>query len=548
MGHRLLRSLILITILGTGLGGSAWANWVASGSFRYQDREFDDTGFTGDQPTLPIRFATIEIRDLNVNGGQQLLATGATDGAGNFSINVVDASTKTRNIIARAISSSTGMPGLFLSVTNVNGSTAPYAVSSVGFSHSNPNLDLNLGTTNAVIGAGGEVFNLYDVGYNSLDYLRFLTGAFPTSGQALVIQWEVFSGFAATNFMGSGVIRVGDPSGYNDTVVQHETGHYARDIYSATDSPGGIHHLTNCDQDLRLAWEEGWATFFGQAVRKHFNLSRPQLYVKTTGGSGPGNLDFYFDVEEESPYTCDGAASEVTVYSTLWDILDSASTPDGTPGMEESWDNMVGADSAVWDVMRNYIRTATNRTLEDFWDGWFIRNQGSLTFMKEVFTHHAVDYYQTLVEPNDSVATAYTIQNNGIPVHETYFKDVGNGSGSADVDYVKFNGEAGVAYVIETRDLLSDANTSLVLYASDGVSQLAANDDKAPGIKSSYIQFIAPISGIYYIKSFHGSGFGLYGSYDLSVISSVNKTGGTQPPPSIAPSVRYTIYDKDSTH
>jgi len=548
LGHRLLRALILIFIIGTGLCGSVSANWVASGSFRYQDREFDDTGFTGNQPTLPIRYATIEIRDLSVNGGQQLLATGSTDGSGNFSINVVDSSTKTRNIVARVISSSTAVPELFLSVTNVNGSTSPYAVTSIGFSHNNPNLNLNLGTTNALIGAGGEVFNLYDVGYNSLDYLRFLTGAYPTSGQALAIRWEVFSGFAATNFLGAGVIRVGDPSAYNDTIVAHETGHYARDLYSATDSPGGVHHLTNCNQDLRLAWEEGWATYFGQVVRKHFGLPNPELYVKTTGASGAGNLDFYFDVEQESPFTCDGAASEVTVYSTLWDIVDSTSTPDGTPGQEEIWDNMAGSDTAVWDVMRNYVRTATNRTLEDFWDGWFIGNLGSLTAMQEVFLQHAVLYYQTLVEPNDTVATAYTIQNNGIPVHETYFRDVGNGSGSPDTDYVKFTGEAGVIYTIETRNLLSDANTSLFLYASDGVSQLAANDDRAPGIKSSFIQFTSPINSTYYVKSVHGSGYGVYGSYDLSVISSVNKTGGSQPPPSILPQVRTTIYYEGSDH
>jgi len=523
----------------------AWANWVASGSFLYQDREFDQTGFTGNQPTLPVRFATLEIRDLNVNGGQQLLATGSTDGAGNFSISVVDASTKTRNIVARILSTSTGVAGLYLSVTNVNGSTVPYAVTSAGFPHSNPNLNMSLGTTTAAIGSGGEAFNLYDVSYNSVDYLRFLTGAFPGSTQALTVQWEPFSGITATNYLGSGVVRVGDPSGYNDTVVQHETGHYARELYSATDSPGGVHHLTNCNQDLRLAWEEGWATFFGQAVRKHFGLPRPQLYVKTTGGAGAGNLDFYFDVEAEEPYTCRGAASEVTVYATLWDVIDSASTPDASPGFDETWDFMAASDTSVWDVMANYIRTATNRTLEDFWDGWFVRNQGYLSQMKQVFSNHSVEYYPTLVEPNDAVATATFVQNNGIPVHETYFKDVGNGSGSPDNDFFKFSTETGILYIIQTNNLQSDANTSLILYAPDGVTQLAANDDRSPGVTSSLIQFTAPTTNTYYVKSFHGAGYGIYGSYDFSITSSVNKTGGTQPPPSIAPNARFTKFDKE---
>jgi len=199
-------------------------------------------------------------------------------------------------------------------------------------------------------------------------------------------------------------------------------------------------------------------------------------------------------------------------------------------------------------VMRNYIRTGTDRTLEDFWDGWFIRSQGFLTPMKEVFTQHAVEYFQTLVEPNDSVLTAYTISNNGILWHETYFRDVGNGAGSTHTDYFKFFGEAGVVYTIETRNLISDANTSLVLYGYDGVSQLAANDDKAPGVKSSYIQFISGSAITYYVKSFHGSGYGIYGSYDISVMSSAYKPGGSEPPPAIVPPIRNTIYDLESDH
>jgi hypothetical protein len=543
--QRSLKTLLFLAALGVGFPRSASANWVASGSFRYQDREFDENGFTGNQPLLPIRFANVEIRDLNLNGGQQLLATGATDGSGNFSIPVVDSSTKSRNIVARVISSSSAVAGLSLSVTNVNGSPAFYAVTSIGFAHNNPNLNLNLGTTNAMVGAGGEPFNLYDVGYNTLDYLRFLNGSFPDSTHPLQLLWEVFSGYAVTTFLGSGVIRVGDPSAYNDCVVQHESGHYATEVYSATDSPGGTHHLTNCNQDLRVAWEEGWATYFGQSVRRHFNLPRPQLYVKTTGGSGPGNLDFYFDVEDEIPYTCQGATSEVTVYATLWDVADSASTPDGSPGRDETWDTMAGSDAAVWDVFKNYIRTATNRTLEDFWDGWFNRNQGSFTDMKGVFAHHLVEYFEDHSEPNDDPTIASYVENNGIPYHATYFKNQGNGSGGADSDYFKFDAMAGFRYVIETRDLLSDANTSLVLYGFDGVTVIASNDDRTPGDRSSLITFNSQASGTYYLKSFHGPGYGIYGSYDISVTPSESTAGGSKPPPTASPQTRHTIHAQD---
>src|SRR5207247_3225884 len=95
------------------------------------------------------------------------------------------------------------------------------------------------------------------------------------------------------------------------------------------------HHLLACAQDLRLAYDEGSATWSGQSVRRYFNLPRPDLYVMPTGGPGPGNLDFYFDVETETTYYCDGATSEVAVYAALGDINDSAGTADGAPGVDD---------------------------------------------------------------------------------------------------------------------------------------------------------------------------------------------------------------------
>jgi len=40
---------------------AAHANWTASGTFSYRDREFDQTGFTGATPTRPIRLADVEV-------------------------------------------------------------------------------------------------------------------------------------------------------------------------------------------------------------------------------------------------------------------------------------------------------------------------------------------------------------------------------------------------------------------------------------------------------------------------------------------------------
>ncbi len=498
-------------------------NWTATGSFKYQDREFDINGFTGLTPALPIRFAKVEVR-YKQGSGSNLLATGFTDANGNYSVPVLN-DTTVRDILVRVITTS-GVSDLFLQVTNVAGQTANYAVSTPFFLSHQPNQDLNAGNFTAAVGAGAEAFNIWDVALNTVDYLAFLNGSRPGSTMALKLQWEEFGFVTVNQYIGANTIKVADNSPFNDTVIQHESGHYAVANYSASDNPGGVHHLTNCKQDIRLAFDEGFATYFGQSVRRHFNLPRPQLYVKMNGAPGAGNLDFYFDLEDEEPFTCTGSSSEVTVYAALWDIGDSAGTADDSPGLDEAWDPLASADAQIWDVMRNYLPSATNKSVEDFWDGWFIRTEGLTSGMVSVFLQHGLEFVDDSSEPNEVFTAAEPVVSNGIPLHASYFKDQGNGAGTVDTDYFKFDGVAGQAYTIETTNLIGDANTSLVLYATDGTSALFSNDDRNLQDKSSLITFTAPVTGSYYVKSIHGPGFGIYGSYDIAVSGGSTQSGG----------------------
>src|SRR5574342_557861 len=82
----------------------AAANWVASGTFQYVDRDYDETGFTGVQPLLPVREADIEVVDANKTGSRAILAQGATNSSGGFSITVSDSST--RSVYVRVITRS----------------------------------------------------------------------------------------------------------------------------------------------------------------------------------------------------------------------------------------------------------------------------------------------------------------------------------------------------------------------------------------------------------------------------------------------------------
>jgi len=510
------RIATLVTLVWLGSMGLTYGNWTASGTFRYIDREFDQSGFTGAEPALPIRFANVEVRDAKAKGGSALLATGATDANGNFTIAVTD--NKTRTVYVRAVTASTAVAGLYLKVQNRVTPKNTYAVASASVSGHAPSVNVNFGTLTAAIGAGGEPFNLYDTGLRAIDFIAAMNGSRPGSSNLLTVEWQAGAGGPTSSYNPSNkTVIVGDISGYNDTVVSHESGHYAFHVYSGSDSPGGAHHLLDCAQDLRLAYDEGRATWFGQSVRRHHGLPRPEFYVRTTGGPGPGNLDFYFDVETETPYYCDGATSEVAVYAALWDINDEAATADASPGVDDDILARPSADN--WDVDKNYITTAVDKSLEDFWDGWFTRGKGFKSEMIATFQRTNVEYYTDPGESNDSVAAALPVPADGTS-HRTYFADVnGDGVGAADNDYFTISAVTGTTYTIETLNLWGKADTSLQLLAADGITVLAANDNRAAGDDSSLIVHTAVADGPLYIRSFHAAGLGIYGSYDLRLSS-----------------------------
>jgi hypothetical protein len=515
---RFLPTALVLGVLATS---SAHANWVASGACAYVDREFDASGFTGSEPVRPARFVDVQVID-----GTQVKGSGAAAADGSFSFVVTD--NQTRNIYIRCMAKRTTSTGIPVEVRSTTSSSTTWSVRSPTFNNHASTQSLNVGTLVAVPGAGGEAFNLYDNILYGTQYLNVLRGGEAPAALMLV----VFSSSNSTVSAWDGAeIMAARNAGYDDTVVLHEMGHYVTAQFSASHSPGGSHSLSNCNQDIRLAWEEGQATNFGCSVRRYFNLPNSQIYVRTTGQDGPGNLQFSFDVETQLPYSCQGATSETTVYTVLWDIGDGPSTTDSSPGSDEQWDLLQGLDQDRFEVQDLFLPTAANISLEDFWDGWFtsaIAN-GHLAEMRSIFRHLGVEYEPDIMEPDDSVAEARLVTPSPAIYHLTYFADRNNDLvGEADPDLFGFDAVAGAPYTLETLDLVGDANTTLTLYAADGTTVLATNDDRAAGDKSSLISYTPPAATRLYLKSAHGSGLGIYGSYDLRLLGAAAGTDADQ--------------------
>ena len=93
-----MRRLALGLLMAAVVATPALADYTVSGTCLYVDREFDENGFTGVEPTRPIRFAVVQVV---LAGNNKVDASGETDANGDFSFTVVD--NRTRDIYVRCL-------------------------------------------------------------------------------------------------------------------------------------------------------------------------------------------------------------------------------------------------------------------------------------------------------------------------------------------------------------------------------------------------------------------------------------------------------------
>ena len=111
-----------------------------------------------------------------------------------------------------------------------------------------------------------------------------------------------------------------DSDEFDDTVINHEYAHFLAASFSRDDSPGGNHSFSE-RLDPRLAWDEGFADFFG-CVSNGTSVYIDTGTVVRNGRRTQGNLRL-FDLEENSrPEGNPGYWNEHTVASALWDLYD----------------------------------------------------------------------------------------------------------------------------------------------------------------------------------------------------------------------------------
>jgi ASPIC/UnbV protein/VCBS repeat protein/flagellar hook capping protein FlgD/pre-peptidase len=496
-----------------------------SGRFLYRDRVFGPEGFLhadpADDPVKPIRFASV---DLLVEGSSLPVASAVTDSLGAFLFTVMPQPTAVYRV--RILSTTSPFwGGSTLRVRTSSAQNGAY------FSATTPTQNNVIGNVNwgdqIVEPGAAEGFNLLDCIIEGARQVELLTGSLPATNL------NVFWNPASTNgtyftLNNSSIYLLGD-EGYDDCVVLHEFGHFVAAHYSKDDSPGGEHFVDDDTQDPRLAWSEGFASYFQASVRKRLGDSYPSWYVDTWGTPGAGQLLFSYDLEGASltgQGTPDnrvvfqgiyvrGTGSEVVVQALLWDVEDGANTPgDSEPGVDD--DALELGPESTWAVLSGPLHAAAAVSLEDFWDGWFALDLRHEAGMQAVFGALGAEYFADSFEDDDSAAQSKPFLANGLSVHHTFYP-------SADVDVHSVHLAAGAPVLVETSNIESYGDTYLEVTNGDSTW---SSEDRSPGDMSSAVQFTPPVTGDYTVRvqrSYHNpeSQITNYGSYDLRAVPGV---------------------------
>ncbi|WP_455365974.1 hypothetical protein [Kaarinaea lacus] len=366
--------MYLAACSGGGSGGSAndsnaigaVHSFQVTGVVQFEDKEYGAYGFNGITQFKPLRFAIVDLVDSN----NALIDSTVTDESGYYSLTGSGYAPRIR-VLAQTGAAS----GAVISIYDHSGGL--YAVSKELAETESP-VEINIAADSNVAGA----FNMLDVFTSSSQFVSQLTNK-PLP--ALNAFWQKESNqygtyYCSSNYhggscpQGKGIYILGgrssggDSDHYDDDVLFHEFAHYIESMVGAQDSPGGVHYLTENDQDLRLTWSEGLGGFFPAAVKTWMTVNHPELLSTEEGLPPTYFVDTYgttagisIDLANPNPLFCPWgqdcyvySSSEVAVVKILIGLMNEF-------GMQ-----------AIWDTYSNYMASGTvlPATLESFWDGW----------------------------------------------------------------------------------------------------------------------------------------------------------------------------------
>ncbi len=490
--------------------GDALANYTVTGTFMYRDREQDQTGFTGDEPYLPIRGADVEVLD-NTTG--VILESGVTNSSGAININVTDS--QVRDVVVRVLTDTEYNPFLNLQVETWEsfGAGDIYALETQVYTSHDPGTDLDIGTVSAEPLGPGEPFNIFDCMVNEMQMVNAMTGVNPGEYDNFRARFTHDENIGQAFYDGVAIIHIGGDSPWDDGTILHEGGHFTNDHWSWDDNPGGVHYVGDVNQDPRLSYGEGMASYWDVATRSLLDIPNPpaHLEIQTTGAPGPGHLSFYVEYEQPN-WGSYGPACEVAVTAAMYDMLDDETWEDFTPGVGEDFDLLSLPHYQLWYVQENYMTDPALRptTVEDFWDVWMEAYGDTARYeeMKTLFASHAMEFWEDEFEDDDIKDNANTLTLDATTHHTLFPKD--------DPDWFVMQGIAGAEWRVAATNRQPATHPLITVYESDGLTPVADNSADV----SQAVQFVTDASDLFYVKMNQHSFSGIYteyGAYDTDL-------------------------------
>lgn len=322
------------------------ATVTVSGKITFDRVPFKTTG-AGLNPAAPVESPARQVVVEAVDDAGAILATTATDTAGDYSLQVP--SNRSVKIRAKAQMQKTGAePTWDFKVLNNNNADALYALegsaSSTGTANGTRNLRATSGwgTTSYTGTRAAAPFAILDTVYRAKELV--VTGAANAVFPALNLYWSTVNkptdgvfctsdgDIGTTFYTGGGTdagnctpdgdllagiyvlgdFTQGDTDEFDQHVISHEFGHYIEDKFSRSDSIGGTHGSPD-RLDLRVAFGEGWGNAYSGMV-----LADP-VYRDSSAGIASESS---FNLESDNT-TVEGWFSEFSVGEILWDLFDT---------------------------------------------------------------------------------------------------------------------------------------------------------------------------------------------------------------------------------
>lgn len=352
--------------------------FIISGTIRWTDSQGN---------THPARYVPVQIWEEENSLPLMILAECATNASGDYfssvSVTEPDGADIYLQIYARSDGFDIVPPGLRNDPPSSMDMTL--GVLSPTYSNVNQNLTIDYDIPNTI--EQGNAFSVADALVMISLYAQDLTGSVMP-----LIPVEFPGDGAYFDPIDPNDIHISIPitRRYDWDTIQHEYGHYVAHQYGLDNSPGGPHYLiqnqhlgeppNNKDAGIRLAWSEGWATFFavsGQWESNASSMGVPNVgdaFYQTTEGSS-----FSYSLEEQTPWNSTGEDNELAVQRILWDLYDSA--PD-------AGDNVSLNNDYIWNLLDG-INDLEN--LSQAWNGFISGEDMAIQVSYgSIFTEHRV--------------------------------------------------------------------------------------------------------------------------------------------------------------